>query len=129
MSEEWRRGEVSEHRISNPNWQDVLSSHKEEYAAVAREGYIQSGRGLVVVYLHQAIYADAQAEWTIPIAYIAEPEISEPKRWPNGQVPPLIEQYEPRTEFVAMVIEPGGLTHFARFQAGTLKKYARAKMV
>jgi hypothetical protein len=119
---------VSEPR-TNPNWQDVLSSHKEEYAAIAREGYIQRERGPVVVSLHQAVYDDAQAEWKIPIGYLAEPEISEPKRWPDGQVPPLIEQYDPRTEFVAMVIEPGGLAHFARFQAGTLKKYARAEVV
>jgi hypothetical protein len=34
---------VSEPRTNNPNWQDVLSSHKEEYAAIAREGYIQRG--------------------------------------------------------------------------------------
>jgi hypothetical protein len=98
------------------NWQEFLATHCEQHAAVAWDGYMQKGRGVLVLNLAQAKLGVMGGEWAIPIEYIAEydPVVDERGGWPVEQVPDVIRRYDPQTEIVVLVIERDGAAHVTR---------------
>jgi hypothetical protein len=97
---------------NRPNWQDLLESRIEEYAAFAWSGYLQYGRGALVVHLNKATFDEARAKWTIPLSYVAEdaPHITAIGGWP-GQFGEFIKHYNPETQFVVVARDDGGLSY------------------
>jgi hypothetical protein len=93
---------------NRPNWQELLDSRIEEYAALAWIGYLQHGRGALVVHLNNATFDEAHEKWTVPLSYVAEdaPQITAIGGWP-GQFGEFIKRYNPQTQFVVIVRDEG----------------------
>jgi hypothetical protein len=98
--------------LNRPNWQDLLESRIEEYAALAWIGYLRHGRGALVVHLNKATFDEARAKRTIPLSYVAEDahQITAIGGWP-GQFGEFVKRYNPETQFVVLARDDGGLSY------------------
>src|SRR5262249_27033227 len=89
---------------------EMLADCGEEWAALSWAGYLKEGRGFVCVNLTEATASEKSAGWRlVPIDYLAEKVFTEDAASIRltQLLRPLLQKYDPATEFVLLVISGG----------------------
>lgn len=102
--------------MNQTDWLGYLSDNADNYAYAAWEGYQKWGRGCLVLnfkYLREL----PDGRHLMPIQYMTvdDPRIRARGGWPVENIPKLIEEYDPESQMVVLMIEPDGRTTAGRF--------------